>query len=223
MTDEGRARRPEVRHRVYWGVFLATWTLLALIIRWHVRGLDIEVRREGLSNAAVVACRNVLVDHIDVETGLRGHLVSGRREFLRPYFEGLGRIDLDMAALRAAVGPIPEERATYDGIAETSKSLLGEFANQVAVVENDGVESGRRRFDAFPTKASMDKVRAQLLSIQSSEDARLARAMRSLEISMATTIFLIDAFTFVLVVLLIAMATGFLTPPSPVPREGGVA
>jgi methyl-accepting chemotaxis protein len=200
-------------NRAYWALFLATFMGLALLIRWHVWNLDREVSREGLANTAIICCRSVLVDHVDVETGLRGYLITGRREYLRPYHEGLGRLDRDMADLRVAVTALPNEVMYFESVAAHSRDVLTEFSNQVAISDSDSIESGRARFQGFPTKPGMDKIRLFLLAIQSEEDRRLAANMATLERSLATTLFLIDAFAVISGLLLVAMAFGLVKPP----------
>lgn len=213
-------------NRNFWSLFLATWMFLSLFIRWHVIGLDRQVAHEGLSNAAIVACRDVLLDHVDIETGLRGFLIVGNRDFLRPYHEGLGRLDRDTARLRVAVAGIAGERPYFDSMLSHSEAILTEFNNQVATSDANGVDSGRQRFLQFPTKPGMDKIRQMLLEIQSEEDRRLTANMASLERSLATTIFLINAFAIVSGFLMVAMLFGFISPPearhqpTPPPVEG---
>lgn len=221
MSQDESSPRPGIRHRVYWGLFLASMLAMGWQIRWHVMGLDAEVRREGLSNVAVVACRNVLVDHLDIETGLRGYLITGRREFLRPYHQGLGRADRDMATLETAVTALPDEAPHFEVVSTMSRDMLAEFSNQVTAADEEGLYAGQERFRQFPTKPAMDRLRSSLLAIQVEEDRRLAANMASLVRSMARTIFLINGFLIVLTVLLAAMATGFVSPPLSGPFRRG--
>ncbi len=205
--------RSNVSNRLFWALFLVTLLGTSLFIRWHVVALDHEVRREGLSNATFVACRSVLIDHVDIETGLRGFLVTGKKEFLRPYFEGLGRLEGHMATLRAAVAELPDERIAFELADGASRSVLVEFAAQINLVESDGLEAARARFVADPTKPGMDQVRAVLATIQGAEDLRMVASMETLGRSLATTIFLINAFAAVSAVLLVAMSFGFIRSP----------
>jgi CHASE3 domain sensor protein len=202
-----------IRPRTLWALFLGTWMVLTLVIRWHVRGLDMEVRREGLSSAAVVASRKTLIDHVDIETGLRGYLITGQREYLRPYHEGLGRLDQHLSDLRASVSSLPHEQAYFDSIAGLSRTICEEFVVQVNAGETISMERARQRFILHPTRPIMDKIRVALMAIQSEEERRLAINMVDLEQSLATTIFLVDAFAIVSGLLLLAMSMGFINPP----------
>jgi methyl-accepting chemotaxis protein len=201
------------RPRTLWALFLGTWMALALVIRWHVRGLDLEVRREGLSSAAVVSSRKTLIDYIDIETGLRGYLITGQREYLRPYHEGLGRLDQHLADLNAAVSSLPHEQPYFESIIGLSRTICDEFATQIHVGETISMEKARQRFVLHPTKPTMDKIRVNLTTIQSEEGRRLAISMAELERSLATTIVLIDGFAAVSGLLLVAMSLGFINPP----------
>lgn len=214
--------RPGIRHRAYWAFFLLTLLAIAGFVRHHIIGLDIHVRREGLSNVAVVACQRVLVDHDDIETGLRGYLVVGQREYLRPYYEGLGRAQSGLFVLQDAVGPAGGEEITHFwNVANHSRAMLKEFANQVEMVDSANLDAARERFASFPTKPSMDQIRFSLLSIEAAEKRRLAENTAQLERSLATTIVLVNTFMGIVVILLGTMATGFISPPGSRQSAGG--
>ena len=201
-----------INHRAWWSFFLACLFLLALQIRHNVASLDHEVRREGLSSQAVSACRSVLIDMVDAETGIRGYLVIDRDDYLQPYHEAIGRARGDVSRLVATIGWDGVEGPMARRVVELSADVFAVFRAVIEESESKGIDAGRALFAARPTKPAMDQLRDQLGRIQAEEDSRLARNLASLDAQMRVTFWAIDGFMAVLVVLLVAMATGMLAP-----------
>lgn len=202
-----------IPNRVYWSAFLVALATLSLLIRYHISELNYKVQRSGLSNEATIASRNVLVDHIDIETGIRGYLVSNDRIYLQPYYEGRGRMLTDMAALRVAVERYYPELKSFTDLKAESSSFLTELAEKVVLLDSGKIDQARKRFMDFPTKSTMDKIRYHLISIQSREDQRQHEEALALEKSMSTLITMINAFAFVSLLLSVAMAFGLVRTP----------
>ena len=200
-------------NRLYWTSFLVALATLSLLIRYHISELNNKVQRSGLSNEATIASRNVLVDHIDIETGIRGYLVSNDRIYLQPYYEGRGRMVVDMAALGVAVERYYAELRSFTELKSDSNSFLTELAEKVVLLDAGKYDQAKDRFIKFPTKPTMDKIRSHLISIQSREDQRQHEETFALERSIATLITMINAFAFVAILLSIAMAFGLIKTP----------
>jgi CHASE3 domain sensor protein len=200
-------------HRIFWVSFIVSLGVMGLMVHHNVWSLYREIRREGLSSAAVVACRDTLVDVLDVETGLRGYLIRGRKEYLRPYHEGLGRLGRDLAALKSLAGRDPAEGPHVAEVSRLVAEVLAEFAAQLEADEDEGTEAARKRFADFPTKPAVDMIRTHLLAVEVDEARRLVVNTEALDRTTTTTLWTIDLFIFVVFVVLAAMMTGFLRIP----------
>lgn len=203
-----------ISHRKYWAAFFVSMTLLALIVRWHVVQLNREVRREGLSSRVYITTRSVLINILDVETGLRGYLIGGKPEYLRPYYEGLGRLSDDFARLKALTVTIQSEWPHVQATDQAVTHVLEEFRNQVEIGEEEGIEAARGRFIQFPTKPTIDLIRDHLLAIQVEETRKIDEAGRTLDAQMVATLWLLNAFVGISGILCFAMIAGLAASPT---------
>lgn len=195
-------------HRLPWSLGLLALLAVFLMVRWSVLDLDQHVRREGLSSQVYISARSVLIDHLDVETGMRGYLIGKRDEYLRPYHEGLGRLGADLDRLRAQVGDDPVESAHVDAMSRLSEGVLAEFVALFDASKEGGTTAARERFVAHSTKPAMDEIRSHLGAIQAEEQARVDRHARSLGRQMVNTLWLLDAASLLVGVILVSLASG---------------
>jgi CHASE3 domain sensor protein len=203
-----------VQHRLYWSTFFVVMALLAIFVRHHVIQLNHEVRREGLSSQVYIVTRSVLLDVVNIETGLRGYLIVGNPEYLRPYHEGIGRLEVDLSRLSGLTTGDRAETPHVEATSEAILHLLSEFSSQVEAVEERSVEVARERFVANPTKPTVDLVRDHLLAIQVEEVRKIDEATATLNGQMIATLWMLNLFVGVSVVLLIAMIIGIVASPT---------
>ncbi len=204
---------PPIRHRYWWVAFFILLFVTIYVVRWHVQSLSDEVRREGMSSRLTTVCRDVLEDHLDIETGLRGMLAGGNVEFLQPYHEGLGRLGRHMAVLQSLVRGDAVEQGYFAKLGSLSESINTEFLAQVRLFEGDGVGAAVGRFRGHPTKPIMDAIRDQLASIEAEEASRMKRATDSLDRSMTATIRATDGLLIVAGAIILSLCSGWVKPP----------
>lgn len=74
---------------------------------------------------------------IDMETGMRGFLISGQDRFLEPYDAALARVKTDTAALRQLVGDNPQQIERVDRIGSL-QGAWNEFAADMIAARRSG-------------------------------------------------------------------------------------
>ena len=74
---------------------------------------------------------------IDMETGMRGFLISGQDRFLEPYDAALARVKTDTAALRQLVGDNPQQIERVDRIGSL-QGAWNEFAAEMIAARRSG-------------------------------------------------------------------------------------
>jgi PAS domain S-box-containing protein len=152
---------------------------------------------------------SLLVEHLDVETGQRGYLLTGQQEFLEPYEAGRDHIAADFRALDREVQSAPE-------YAEDVARLKALSAKKMAFVEaslaqaRTGDLAGARRLVAEGTgKRLMDAIRSQVERLDRAEEQRLSATIAIRDFSRARierTIYLVLA-AFSLLLALVGMVT----------------
>ena len=219
-----------VNHRWYWSTFLFVIAALMYLIQTHVRGLDRQVRREGISSQTSLASLLVLKDMIDIETGFRGFGFGRKKDYLQPYHEGKGRLTASLARLRAKVADNPAEAALVADEERLIGLILAKFTAQIDAADADAFAGAAERFNADPTKPIMDQIRDKDGAIQAEQDHAMQVERYKLDSQMDLVVTLTVLSTWISFGMALAMATGLMQPPqwnhavSPRPDDtGGIA
>jgi hypothetical protein len=94
---------------------LALITLLAIAYLSNRAWQDyVESRAEGLAASQAIRSNERLLGWMrEAETGQRGHLLTGRPEYLAPYRQALADITADLGQLRASLANYPAQIALF--------------------------------------------------------------------------------------------------------------
>jgi len=202
-----------INHRKHWTIFLFVWVGLTGIIRLHVWGLDDLIQHQYQSRDIFTSARSTLDDMIDIETGLRGYLVTAKKEYLRPYHEGLGRLVADSAALQARVDEDTIDSAAYRAADGLIRQVLAEFATQIDLMDSQGKMAAQKRFDDVPTKPIMDRIRVQIATIYAEEAKRLDASRIKVDRIITTISTLQTATMIATIAIALSLATSLLPSP----------
>jgi len=190
-------------------LFLATGAVGSFVVETHVKEIEKELFREGLSSQIVLGCHDLLHDMKDIETGDRGYLIKGRNHILKPYYYGLNRLDEHSAKLKAKVRDDDIERPLFSEAHKAINLLKSEFARQIKMVEADGLAAAQERFDVVETKPIMDRVRRSIRAIMAEEDRRLETEQRLLRRGIANAMLFTDLFSWTCIVMLVAISMNY--------------
>ncbi len=122
--------------------------------------------------------RDVLISNLNVETGQRGYLLSGRREFLDPYHASVNDVKNKIAMLDAATINSPHQQ---ERVIELKKAV--EHHQNVIKEHLERYRFSGTRFltveDLAETKASMGRIREIVNNIQDVETKSLTKRQRA--------------------------------------------
>jgi signal transduction histidine kinase len=164
---------------------MAVVIMAAGALGWYVlRSSSMATTRLVDRNSpAFVSAQNLQTALLDQETGVRGYLLSGNRDSLRPYLDGLAAESAAAARLRTLISG-PDQAADLDAVELQAARWRRDFAEPVvAVLDRAGpsavdpaqVQRGKDYFDAvrLPSAALGDHLgaaraaaRAQVLSAE---------------------------------------------------------
>ncbi|MGI5341587.1 sensor histidine kinase [Streptomyces sp. CA-181903] len=131
---------------------VGTW---ALVRTASISDHLVDVRSPALVEA--VRLENALVNQ---ETGVRGYGLTGRRDFLEPYTQGLADEKAATARLRRLVGDEPAAREDLDRVLDRAEAWQAQVARPVAAAP--GPEAARVLEQARGGKSPFDAVRVSL-------------------------------------------------------------
>jgi CHASE3 domain sensor protein len=118
---------------------------------------------------------------VDLETGVRGYMLTGDRQFLAPYFDGRMRL-VELVRDMQSLSP-PESRPAVDRIAIGLDSYVREYAEPLA--RGEGSESvlaatneGKRRLDALRLElAALTRAQQQVTTARRARSQALRERM----------------------------------------------
>jgi len=111
---------------------------------------------------------------LDVETGQRGYLLTGRPSYLAPYYEGLTRLTKSRDALAAALHAQPAAAGELDTLDKAIVSKLGELALTVTLKSEGRSEEAMNQVLTDSGKKSMEAAR-EAVRVLAEREARLTR------------------------------------------------
>ncbi|GAA3528381.1 sensor histidine kinase [Nonomuraea rosea] len=165
-------------------VLVVTCAVLTAVMLGRTAQLSDELT-ERLSPARIEAAQlqNALLDQ---ETGVRGYLLTGDREFLRPYTEGLAAERRSVENIAGLVGDRPELLKELNAIGAAAAGWRTDYAEPATAakqaddtVSNTAVTVGKQAFDEVRTLLermaerlgeSRTQVQAELRQVESIRD-----------------------------------------------------
>lgn len=119
----------------------------------------------------------LLTLHLDAETGVRGYVLTGDRQFLEHYERALARRDVLIAQMQRYDDPT--FRADLSELVIRSNAKLANDALNVADVEQGMAERARERIVSGRGRALMDAIRTDIAAMDAAESARLSVLTRA--------------------------------------------
>ncbi len=190
------------------GVLLVSITAAFLVLTLGLGALDRNTSRTQRAGEALLAARASELAVVDLETGVRGYLLTGNRLFLEPYVHARAVLGPELARLVALTGEDPDQQARARGIANAVGSYERSYA-QPLTFSSGRLTSHLDRDVVTEGKALVDSIRRSYNILDNAERARLTQRLSAISSSehAARTI---TAVGFAVVVLLLLALTAYL-------------
>jgi PAS domain S-box-containing protein len=179
LPSLGADRRRQLRRAITGiALVLVPLMMLSVYLSMHREFRDADALRETTLEALATrdALSDLLVMHVDAETGVRGFVLTGKPLFLGPYDAALKRRDgifdrLAQTGNAQIVRALPTLRALSD-----EKMELG--ARNIADMRAGRALDARARVASGVGKRAMDRIRAQVAAMDAAERAILLTLSR---------------------------------------------
>jgi signal transduction histidine kinase/ActR/RegA family two-component response regulator len=139
-----------VRLVVAGGVLAIVVGIAVLTLRSATGALDDATDKRGEVRLAIATVTQVQTDVLDLETGLRGFVITHRAQFLQPWIDARRSLPGDLARLRRGVPDEPADRALATTLASASAAYLRDYTEPVI----DAVRRGRPDASSDTTTAA---------------------------------------------------------------------
>jgi signal transduction histidine kinase/ActR/RegA family two-component response regulator len=132
------------------GVLALVVGIAVLTLRGATAALDDATDKRSEVRLAITTVTQVQTDVLDLETGLRGFVITQRERFLQPWIAARRRLPGDIALLRRRVPDEPADRALATTLARESTAYLRDYTQPVI----DAVRRGRPDASSETTTAA---------------------------------------------------------------------
>jgi PAS domain S-box-containing protein len=147
---------------------MAITAALAILLMWETFDLNRSLQSVDHSDQVLDQSRNQLMLLVDMESGMRGFIVTGDESFLHPYLEGKKKFNPEYQALYGMVAAyLPQQqqrlREIYSGYLEWDG-----YASEIIAQRRAG-KLDPNFYENRQGKLKMDALRGQILEFQNVE------------------------------------------------------
>jgi signal transduction histidine kinase len=136
--------------------------VIAALLAWQINRLLEVSSLVAHSDEVIAGAYEAEKLAVDLETGLRGYMVTGEAEFLQPYRQALQASDQTMARLGELVADTPPQRQALEEITSLHQQWLAYAQQQIAIKEKGGDVSAAS--EARRGKVVMDAMRQRFIA-----------------------------------------------------------
>ncbi|MEE4754345.1 methyl-accepting chemotaxis protein [Pseudomonas alliivorans] len=162
--------------------FIAIVVLIAVLVASAYRGFE-QVEDATHSNVhtykVLSEAQLALEQLINIETGMRGFVITSKDAFLEPLIAGEKRFGEELDALKQLTADNPEQQRRLASLGETYKRWLEDDVNTIVAMRRDLTARNLpddeldKRIIAGADKAKMDSMRVTLAEISAAENTLL--------------------------------------------------
>lgn len=127
-----------------------------------------------------VSVHDVLEALVDAETGERGFLLTGRRDYLEPYEHARARLGDAIGRLRSLTRDNPRQQSVLDDIERDAVLKLTGIQQLIELRSSEGLGAAVEATLTESDKASMDALRRDVAAMEQ-EESRLLVARRQMQ------------------------------------------
>lgn len=125
----------------------------------------------------------------DAEIGQRGYIITGKDNYLQPYYVAAKQIEREVTILRESVADDPNQQQRLNTLESLLISKLTELKTTINLRRHQGVEAALQVVQTDRGKNLMDAVREVIHQMESAENNLLRQCLLSLEANARYTIF----------------------------------
>src|SRR5687768_4483191 len=165
--------------------------ILAVFAYRSVAALDETIKLEIHAQEVVQKLDSVLINTMDVETGMRGYVLTGKEDFLGPYQSAEQQARENVAALRRLVSDSPTQKQRIADLENLVNEKITVSRRYIESYKAQGGEITAGLIAGGQGKAVMDKIRLKVAEMKTEEISSLREREGQINSSYAQTFYLI--------------------------------
>ena len=192
-------------------LFLAAVILVSVVVSFYYNTKKVKANNDLVvhTQEAIRKSNVVLLDMLNIETGLRGYLISGNKEFLHPYYDGIKNINSNLDELIKFTFENPNQRPRVYALKVEVGKRLAFSTRVISEMELKGFSETEKIKTIDEGKIYTVKIRSIIAAINAEEFSLLKQrrleSARSSDYSQLILLMLLVfiAFIFILVFIII--------------------
>lgn len=144
----------------------------------------------------------------EIESGVRGYLLSGRDPYLEPYHTAIATIELKVKSIIALTADNPNQQRSLDTLVPLIAKKIAVMNEMLELRKNKGFDEALQLFLTDKGKMVMDDIRRVINNMEHEENTLLEQRTRQSKTQTKTTVFTIAAgnslaFIFIILALIV--------------------
>lgn len=139
----------------------------------HLRSRNAEAK----SQQVLTNLRDILSQLKDTETGQRGYIITGREEYLEPYYKGVRAIADERKELRALTAADPQVQQQLNQLDSQVELKLKELDMTINARRSQGFAAAKKNVSNDQGKKLMDSIRKTILGMENQENRVLKQQL----------------------------------------------
>jgi PAS domain S-box-containing protein len=174
-------------------------------VAWSVGRLTSTADRVEHTHIVIERLGATLSDLQDVETGVRGYVITGDTAFLAPYDGSVIDVQSRIAELRALTSDNPHEQQRLDVLESLATQRISIAVRNISLRREQGFEPARASVASGEGKAVMDQFRA-VMAVMIDEERGLLAERSARNDRTVTAMYVVVAASILLAVSIVALA-----------------
>ena len=187
-------------------VVVAAIILIGVFSLINISQFSNNSQRVAHTREVSMALSENLIIMQDVETGARGFIITGKADYLNPYYLAVANLESNLKQLRQLTIDDIEQLKRIDTLERLSKQKIADSKENILSRQAGGFEEAFTRVNTEKGKKIMDSIRAINLWMQKTEIESLDNSILSTETSLDKTNSLVvigGAFSVLVVIVLV--------------------
>jgi len=169
VKSAGYLRSASVPIVISLGLILVFFTATALLSYNNIRVLRQNTLLVSRTHDTLISLQGLMAAIKDAETGQRGYLLTGDKQYLLPYEVALNDINSRMATVEQMIAGNEELNADLAHIKNNLNTKLAELAETIEVRRTAGVDAAVALVKTDSGKQAMDNIRSHMASMEAYE------------------------------------------------------
>lgn len=182
-------------------VFVAVGTFSLFSYLSKLRESDSLVMHSSEVKSTIDA---ILTDLLNSETGERGYIITGDKDYLAPYILGVSYVNSDLSKLKELTKNNASQQSKILLLEKNIDDRLSQLKEVVSLHDSDGFTVAESKIRTYAGKRTMDSIRTLLTDLMNEEDNQLKIREKESSISYRN-IYIISTLSGVITLVLISL------------------